>query len=168
MRKSEDLGNSVERSVFGKVMLMTYQTPTPAPTPCANTMQDGLREVYVSLKTLTRAYAVGVLPSKCLRSVRFVLKLVRAHLLATCQVGPTRCLREKLPSRLSKSGYARLRGCSNMPMRGLICPLSFCPLLPQKTKTKNKQNSAQLFSDPGKKGNPFFGKTIFSGAASKK
>ena len=103
---------------------MTYQTPTPVPTPCANTMRDGLREVYVSLKTPMRAHAVGV---KCLRSVRCVLKLIRAHLLLTSQVEPTRCLREKLPSRLSTSGYTRLRACSSVPTRGLICPLSFCP-----------------------------------------
>ena len=61
------------RDSFGKAMLMTYQTPTPAPTPCANTMRNGLREVYVRLKTPTRAYAVGVLLSKRLCGVRFVL-----------------------------------------------------------------------------------------------
>ena len=98
------------------------------PTPCANTMRNGLREVYVRLKTHTRAYEVGVLLSKCPRGVRFVLKLARAYLRATCQVEPTRCLCEELPSRLCKSGYQRLRACRNKPTRGLICPLSFCPL----------------------------------------
>ena len=48
---------------------MTHCTPTPAPTPCANTMRRGLREAYVSLKTLIRAYAVGVfalkVPTRC-------------------------------------------------------------------------------------------------------
>ena len=50
-----------EALFFGKAMLMTYKTPTPAPSPCAHTMRDGLRQVYVSLKTHARAYTVGVL-----------------------------------------------------------------------------------------------------------
>ena len=83
--------------------------------------------MYVRLNKPTRAYAVGVLLSKCLRGVRFVLKLARAHLRAS-QVEPTQRLREELPSRLSKSGYVHLRACSNMPTRGLICPLSLSSL----------------------------------------
>ena len=97
---------------------------------------------YVSLKTTTRAYAVEGWLSKCLRGVRFVLKLVCAHRLATSQVEPTWRLQEKLPSRLSTSGYARLRACSNMPTRRLICPLSFCPF----TKVLNNGYNKQLRS----------------------
>ena len=88
------------RVLFGKVMLVTASD---------------------SLKTPMRAYLVGVLLSKCLHSACFVRQLVaRARLRANCQVESMRWLRKKLPSRLSNKW---LGGCSNMPKRGLVCPL---------------------------------------------
>ena len=48
-----------------------------------------------------------------------MLKLARERLQTDCQVEPTRCLRKKIPSRLTRNGYARLRACGTMPARGL-------------------------------------------------
>ena len=65
-------------------MQMTYHTPTPAPTPSANIIRDGLREVYVSQPT--RLQFCDTVPTRCtLRA-----KLFRAHLQATFQVENTR------------------------------------------------------------------------------
>ena len=92
---------------------------------------DDVSDAYAGAYAMSGRPTPGVcqLKTKVLRGVRFVLKLVRGHLLATCQVGPMRCLCEKLPSRLSKSGYggyARLRACSNTgsDMSTLFCPLT--------------------------------------------